>query len=175
MSPMTTMARARKLKYDVQDWTWHKSITSSSTNSFTTIGQFYDNTSTAYNANQSYTPYFTTTSTSTPPVPARRTAPKEFNRYINASDLLEEFIAFLGECGARQGDVMSMPIEFFIKWVIIRACEEDGEEANVVLEIPKVIQPRCLGCGQFMRKDTKLALHGPDCSDRHFERRAIAA
>lgn len=103
----------------------------------------------------------------------RRSAPRQFNRYVNGSDLLEEFIAFLGTEGVRQGEVMELPLELFIKWLIIRACEVDQEEAPVVLELPAPKpQPRCLGCQKFMRKDTTLPLHGAQCADRHFARAA---
>lgn len=106
-------------------------------------------------------------------VPARRQPPRQFNKYVNGSDLLEEFIAFLGTEGVRQGEVMAIPLELFIKWLIIRACEVDQEEAPVVLEIPAPKpQPRCLGCQRWMRKDTTLPLHSSECADRHFARAA---
>lgn len=105
--------------------------------------------------------------------PVRRLGPREFNKYVNGSDLLEEFIAFLGTEGVRQGDVMALPLELFIKWLIIRACEQDQEEPPVVLELPaRKSQPRCLGCQRFMRNDTTLPLHGAQCADRHFARAA---
>lgn len=101
----------------------------------------------------------------------RLPAPREFNRYINASDLLEEFIGFLGEHDVRQSEVMSMPLELFIKWLIIRACEEDQEEPNVTLQLPAPKQKtRCLGCGKFMKKDVKLLMHGEQCAQYYFRR-----
>jgi hypothetical protein len=82
----------------------------------------------------------------------------EFNKYINASDLLEEFIGHLGAIGARQRDVLDIPIEVFINWLIIRSCREDGDD------IPEGIKPvekhralpsphkryRCKTCGRFI-------------------------
>lgn len=106
--------------------------------------------------------------------PRRLQPPREFNRYINASDLMEEFIGYLNTVGVRQGEVMDLPVELFIKWLIIRACEEDQEEPNVSLELParRTPQPRCAGCQRFLRRDTKLALCGPACATLAFERAA---
>lgn len=105
-------------------------------------------------------------------VPATRSAPpQEFNKYISASDLLEEFIRWLGEQGLRQKEVSSQPLEYFIKWLVIRACEEDQEEPNV--ELPALPPPkafhRCVGCGRFMPLAITLALHAW-CSASYFSR-----
>jgi len=104
--------------------------------------------------------------------PARRPPPQEFNRYINASDLLKEFIAFLGTQGVRQHQVLKMPLDFFIKWIIIRACEEDQVEPNVELPAlpPPAPRKQCLGCGQFMKAESLIPLHGEMCASRHFAR-----
>jgi hypothetical protein len=104
--------------------------------------------------------------------PPRRLAPPlEFNRYINASDLLEEFLRYAGKEGVRAGEVLQLPIDLFLKWLIIRACEEDRQEPNVTLTLPPPKpQPRCLGCGKFMAKDTVVAFHGIVCSTLYFQR-----
>jgi len=106
--------------------------------------------------------------------PARRSAPLDFNKYINASDLLEEFIAFLGENKVRQGEVMRLPLELFVKWLIIRACEQDHEEPNVTLSLPPARrQPRCIACGRFMRAGAAIHLHDEACAHRHFARSSL--
>lgn len=99
-------------------------------------------------------------------------APKNFNRYINASDMLEEFIKFAAVEGVRKSEIMGLPVDLFIKWLIIRACEEDQEEPNVVLELPAPKKYRCLGCGKFMRKETVLvaAFHGALCASLYYRR-----
>ena len=61
-------------------------------------------------------------------------------------------------------------MEYFIKWLVIRACEEDQEEPNVeipALPAPKAIH-RCMGCGQFMQQAILVALHAA-CSTRYFQ------
>ena len=52
--------------------------------------------------------------------------PRVLNRYLNASDLLEEFIRDLGDLDVKQGDVLDVPIELFINWLVCKAAEEDG-------------------------------------------------
>lgn len=99
---------------------------------------------------------------------------REFNRFINASDLIEEFIAFLGEKGARQGDVLGVPIEVLINWLILRAAEKDGLPAPDGLRVedhPRLLRgpprkPRCLTCGRFVRK-RHVELGMPFCSQAH--------
>jgi hypothetical protein len=106
----------------------------------------------------------------------RRPPPREFNRYINASDLMEEFIRFLGTQHVRQGEVMGLPLDLFIKWLIIRACEEDQEEPNVELVLPpRPAQPHCLGCGRFVKRHAPARLCDSSCASRHFARVAAAA
>lgn len=52
---------------------------------------------------------------------------REFNEYLNVSDILEQFVGFMGQLGARQGDVLNTPIETFINWVIMQAAMKDGD------------------------------------------------
>lgn len=107
-----------------------------------------------------------------PPQPVRW-APREFNKYINASDLLEEFIAYLGTEHVRQGEVLKLPMDLFVKWLIIRACEQDGEEPDVILQLPAPKkQPRCIGCGRYMAHDVLMPLHDERCARFHFRRAA---
>lgn len=100
------------------------------------------------------------------------TAPRGFNRYVNGSDLLEEFIKYLGEQGVRQSEVMSLPIDLFIRWLVIRACEADEVEPNITLELPALPpQPRCLGCQRYLsRNASPPPLHDARCAERYFTR-----
>lgn len=93
---------------------------------------------------------------------------REFNKYINASDILEEFILFLGKMGAKQGEVLNVPIELFINWIIFRASQEDGEET----EPPKLeanIVPRCNYCKRFISK-VKSNLGINFCNELHLSK-----
>lgn len=95
--------------------------------------------------------------------------PKTFNKFINASDMMEEFIRWCGEEGVKADELMGLPIDLFIKWLVVKACEQDGEEPNVELVIPKIDQPRCVSCKRFMRKEIEVPLHDY-CAPRYYER-----
>lgn len=108
--------------------------------------------------------------TATAPV-RTATAPLEFNKYINASDLLQEFLEYLREQKVRRIDVMQLPVELFVKWLIIRACEEDQEEPNVTLQLPAPNrQPRCVGCQRFLAKTFPVPFHNDRCASLFFTR-----
>lgn len=70
---------------------------------------------------------------------------REFNRFLNASDLLREFIADVGAFGAKQSDVLTIPIELFINWLIMKSAEQDGDATHGAL-----IHPRCRWCSRFI-------------------------
>lgn len=98
--------------------------------------------------------------------------PLEFNKYINASDLMEEFIKWVGSEGVRRREVMTLSIDLFIKWLIIRACEEDQEEPNVTLQLPAPKpQPRCLGCGRWIKAEEVVHLHDARCANYYYARK----
>jgi len=85
---------------------------------------------------------------------------REFNRFVNASDLLVEFIDDLRKLGVPQDKVLAIPIEAFINWLMIRAAEADGEP--VAPDVPKLEantaitqaakRLRCGCCGRFIPK-----------------------
>lgn len=53
---------------------------------------------------------------------------REFNPYINASDLLEAFIKEVGKIdGVDQSEILRLPIEAFINWIILQAAKRDGD------------------------------------------------
>lgn len=95
---------------------------------------------------------------------------RDFNSYINASDKLEEFIKYCGEVGVKQGDMFGLPLELFIKWLVIEAARADGEktdvQVNVLAALPDYSVPRCDNCGRFIRKkmkEAKMFFCGPKC------------
>lgn len=100
----------------------------------------------------------TSISTNTAPLPAPDPPPLEFNRFLNASDLLEDFIEDAGRAGVRQSEFLNLPIELFINWLIIKAAEKDGdpipEGALQIAQHHKALpfkgSPRCLTCGRFI-------------------------
>lgn len=93
---------------------------------------------------------------------------RDFNKYLNASDLLEQFIRFVGTFGVRQSEVLNIPIETFINWLIIEAAKMDGEQPPDLPLLEKKEYKRCLCCGKFIsNKMTKLSKF---CSPKHFEK-----
>lgn len=172
MTPYVKIDRAQAFldaldNIDLSTLNW--STTASTTQSYTKLSNAWNTTSAT-----SYQPitYNVSTWTTIPHKrddrPRRRPAPLEFNPYINASDLMAEFIAFVGAQGVRQGEVMGLPVELFIKWLVVRACEADDVEPNVELVVPRRPQPRCLGCQRFMRRGVHLPLHDGRCAQRYF-------
>jgi hypothetical protein len=77
----------------------------------------------------------------------------DFNPFLNASDLLEEYIKELVPHGVRQDEVLRIPIEKFIYWLVHRAAEKDDEP--IPKDIPRLPTPtnfnRCRLCGRFIR------------------------
>jgi len=98
---------------------------------------------------------------------------REFNKHINASDLLEAFIKDLGELGVKQNEVLDVPIELFINWLIFKAAEEDGDEAPTDVPLLETTvkphkHPKCLCCGKFIKKTlVEHKIHF--CSPEHHE------
>lgn len=105
---------------------------------------------------------------------------REFNRYINASDLLAEFITYLGTLKLQRSDVQTLPVGLFINWLIIRAAEADEDDIPAdVVPVAKHklltarVMPRCLFCARFVPR--KLASAGfaycnPVHAGRHHQR-----
>jgi hypothetical protein len=99
---------------------------------------------------------------------------REFNRFINASDLLEQFIRDLGALRVPQDKVLQIPLELFISWLVIKAAEADGdtppqdtprlEHATSTLRAP-----RCRWCGRFIRQAMAKQMM-VFCNGQHFTR-----
>ena len=95
---------------------------------------------------------------------------RAFNRFVNASDILAEFIAFAGAHGATREEMLALPVERFIQFLIVRAAEADGEPVPgkadlLALPPPKRLVYRCVQCGRFVKKmawEARL----PFCNER---------
>lgn len=109
---------------------------------------------------------------------------REFNPYISASDLLEAFIGEVGRYdGVVQDEILKLPIEAFINWLILKAAERDGDSTaglptveqvlpapkpRLALPNPHRALPRCAACGRFIRK-AWAAAHIAFCSPEHMQ------
>jgi hypothetical protein len=102
---------------------------------------------------------------------------REFNRYINGSDMLEEFIKFISGIGKiNKQEFFNLPVELFIQWLVIRAAEQDGEDADYTPVIKALPNPnrhkhsiRCKCCGKFMINRELLF-----CSSEHMNKYSLA-
>lgn len=84
---------------------------------------------------------------------------RDFNRYINASDLLEEFLRYLRSMGVKRKEVMKVDLGVFISWLIIAAAEADQieqpQEERLMIEshVKRArITPKCKCCAKFIPK-----------------------
>lgn len=95
---------------------------------------------------------------------------RNFNKFLNASDLLEAFIRDCGALGVRQNEFLKVPIEAFINWLIFKAAEADGEESPVPkLPAAKPVIDRCCYCKRFL--PVRLIVAGVNfCNGAHLTR-----
>ena len=96
------------------------------------------------------------------PVIVRQPTPRAFNRYINGSDLLQEFIHFLGSHQVRKAEALKIPLELVIQWLIIEAAKADDEEPPVKLRLPAK-KLRCLSCSRVLKRKTAIMLCSTAC------------
>jgi hypothetical protein len=100
---------------------------------------------------------------------------REFNKFINASDLLEMFIADCGDLGAKQNQILDIPIELFINWLIMEAAIADGDkppdDVKSLSEIRKT--KHCKYCGKFIHNykyDNNINFCNGLCLDNYNEK-----
>lgn len=103
---------------------------------------------------------------------------REFNRYLNASDLLVDFVRFAGSLDVRQSEVLDLPIDLFINWLIVQAAEADGESPpdDIVIDqhpslnhkaLPRPKHStRCVHCGKYVVSSKQKDLL-PACNKFH--------
>lgn len=112
---------------------------------------------------------------------------RDFNRFVNASDLVAEFIEFAAKTAGgpdEPADILKLPLDLFIAFLIVRASEQDSEVppdaamAKLDRDIPIALLPpprpatprgRCSCCGRFVKdrvRDTGILA----CSPAHAQR-----
>lgn len=102
---------------------------------------------------------------------------KEFNKYINTSDILEDFMGLIKSLKISKEEMLNLPLKLFIQFLIIKAIEEDGEEVpNDIIPIEKhpalpspIYNKRCRYCGRFISK-VKVEQGINFCSPFHFNK-----
>lgn len=85
---------------------------------------------------------------------------REFNKYLNASDLLEEFVQYCGREKISQSEFRDLPLSLFIMWLIVRVAETDREDPGEALPLltsgireRKAHTHRCGCCGRFLSRE----------------------
>lgn len=74
---------------------------------------------------------------------------RDFNRFLNASEIMEEFVRYVGTLGVKQGDVLNLPISLFINFLVVRAADADGEPTpDVAIEKHPALTSKCPQCGR---------------------------
>lgn len=105
---------------------------------------------------------------------------RNFNPFLNASDKLEAFIRFCGTVGVRQSEVLRLPLELFVAWLVIEAARADGEAEPDLPLVPRLkerVSPRCSACGRFLsllKRQRKIDFCAPKCFERHFNKALVA-
>lgn len=104
---------------------------------------------------------------------------REFNRYINASDLLAQFVDFCGnEVRLNRDEMLNLPISLFIGWLILEAAKKDGEpepsDIKLIPDLHKAAHRACLLCGTELADDRRQK-NIPYCSARCFEQHEQSA
>ncbi len=82
---------------------------------------------------------------------------REFNKYLSASDLVEEFIRYCDSQGITQKEFKDLPLPLFIMWLIVRVAETDNEDPGDALPlltsgVKQKKYHRCKCCGRFLQK-----------------------
>lgn len=113
---------------------------------------------------------------------------REFSPHLNASDMLAKFVEYVATLGVKQKDVMGLPIELFVNWLVITAAERDADpvppDVKPVVAHPAIkdlMKPKCLACGRFIPRDRHTsrfdfcnAAHGEKYAKRQLESRSLA-
>lgn len=101
---------------------------------------------------------------------------REFNPFINASDLLADFLRYVGTLGVRRSEVQTLPLGLFVNWLVIRAAEIDADPIPAdIVPLPEHrllrgrVTPRCLVCQRYVRRlaaSSGFAFCNPLCATK---------
>src|SRR3990167_3647894 len=82
---------------------------------------------------------------------------RDWSPHLNASDMLADFVKYVGGLGVKQTEAPGLPLELFVNWLIIEASERDHDAVpdDVVpvgehKRLKEMLRPRCLVCQRFI-------------------------
>jgi len=99
---------------------------------------------------------------------------REFNPYLNASDLLARFVKYVGSLGIPAQDILTIPTSLFVQWLVLEAAQHDGDTPPPdVRPLPESrllksrLRPQCQlpTCRRFLPRER--AGRYPYCSPDH--------
>jgi hypothetical protein len=112
----------------------------------------------------------------------------EFNPFVNASDIMEEFVEFVAALGVRRQAFLELPLGLFVKYLILRSAEKDGDDLEELGVSPESLRAdkalvastkplkwsgRCLRCGRYVKRE-RVSLGFAFCSQSHGSEYAVA-
>lgn len=110
---------------------------------------------------------------------------REFSPHLNASDVLAQFVKYVGSLGVKQGEVLSLPLELFVNWLIIEAAERDKDPVPLDVvpvdrhrEFKAFRSPKCLACGRYVPRfhaKNRFPFCNPDHGGRWVNRNRLNA
>lgn len=85
---------------------------------------------------------------------------RDFSPHINASDMLAQFVEYVATLGIDRSDVLGLPIELFINWLVISAAERDQDPVPAEIvpvqkhqAIANTLRPTCLLCKRYIPRE----------------------
>lgn len=88
---------------------------------------------------------------------------REFNPFVNAGDLLSDFIDYVRKTipGVRRADIPDLPLQLFVHWLILEAATRDGDDApKDIVPVPEsrllkgIVKPQCVlpSCRRYIKR-----------------------
>lgn len=88
---------------------------------------------------------------------------REFNPFVNAGDLLSDFIDYVRQTipGVRRADIPDLPLQLFVHWLILEAATRDGDDApSDIVPVPEsrllkgIVKPQCVlpSCRRYIKR-----------------------
>lgn len=103
---------------------------------------------------------------------------REFSPHLNASDMVAAFAKYAAELGVKEKQILQLPIELFVAWLVVEAAERDGDPTpstiNIESQIAIVKHPRCEFCQHYiphLHARNRFPFCGPEHAVRFHQKR----
>lgn len=102
---------------------------------------------------------------------------RDFSPHLNASNMVAKFVEYVGSLKIDPGEILNLPIELFINWLVIEAAERDQDpipEGVVPItqhdRLKRVLHPQCMSCGRFICRNSNIPFCNVDHGLRYVKR-----